>query len=422
MRKQGLLRFGVALWAAAAVLAISLPSAAAAKGSPGHKGSGQNKRQDQTNGSGPGGAPAPSAPAPAPAPIALSGSAEGQPVTGFQIPPARVNDGVATFRLRGIAPKSIRAAYLKHGKKKKRLSLKRVRRAARRGVLRLKIGRKHHSRELRRSASWRRKRKKTTLIVVTDPAPTPAPAPAPAPTPAPSPSTSWTAPGTPPVADAVAAALVAPRAENRPDNYAANHYLPTDSELSSFHNAVYGAGPNAGRRADAYNPLVRYVTGRFTGTTDEIIQWGAHKWGLPEDVLRAVAVNESSWHQGAMGDREDGVNARLYPAQSRIDSDSVYESLGLTQIKWRADGSMNPGTEPLRWKSTAFNVDYYGANMRYYYDGLCSWCKPGYTAGQQWESIGAIYEPSPWLNSGMLAYISHVQAHLTARDWEQPGF
>src|SRR5919197_916656 len=80
MRKQGLLRFGVAL------------RAAAAKGSPGHKGSGQNKRQDQTNGSGPGGAPAPSAPAPAPAPIALSGSAEGQPVTGFQIPPARVND------------------------------------------------------------------------------------------------------------------------------------------------------------------------------------------------------------------------------------------------------------------------------------------------------------------------------------------
>jgi hypothetical protein len=422
MRKQAPkpagLRFGVALWVAA-MLAIGLPSAAAAKSSHGHKGTGQDKHQDQTDGNGSGDAPAPSAPAP----IALPGSGDGQPVTAFQVPPAKVNDGVATFRLRGIAPKSIRAAYLKQGRKKRRLSLKLVRRAARRGVLRLRLGRKHSARRHLRASTSRRK-KKPTLIVVTDPEPTPAPAPAPdpAPAPAPSPSTSWRAAGSPPLADAVAASLVAPRAEIRPNNYTANHYLPTDSELSAFHNAVYGAGPNAGRRADAYNPLIKYVTGRFTGTTDEIIQWGAHKWGIPEDVLRAVAVNESSWRQDAMGDREDGVNASLYPAQSRIDSDSVYESLGITQVKWRGDGSMNPGTEPLRWKSTAFNVDYWGANVSYYYDGLCSWCKPGYTAGQAWESIGAHYEPSPWLNSGMLAYIDHVKATMAARPWAQPGF
>ena len=213
-----------------------------------------------------------------------------------------------------------------------------------------------------------------------------------------------------------------PRPENRPGNTLANHYLPTQSELYAFHNAVYGAGPNAGSRADAYNPLVKYVTGGFTGTTDEILQWGAHKWGIPADVLRAVAVNESHWRQDAMGDRRDGVDASRYPARSMIDSDSVYESLGLTQIKWRADGSLNPGTEPLRWKSTAFNVDYAGAFVRYYYDGYCTWCNPGYAAGQAWESIGAHYQPSPWRNAGMLAYITHVQEHLAARTWAQPGF
>jgi hypothetical protein len=164
------------------------------------------------------------------------------------------------------------------------------------------------------------------------------------------------------------------------------------------------------------------VSGGFTGTTDEILQWGAEKWGIPEDVVRAVAVTESYWRQDGMGDRRDGVNASLYPAQSRIDSDSVYESLGITQIKWRPDGSLHPGTEPLRWKTTAFNVDYWGASIRYYYDGLCSWCSAGYGPGQAWESVGAWYSPNPWQNAGMLNYITTVKGHLANRTWEQAGF
>jgi hypothetical protein len=235
-------------------------------------------------------------------------------------------------------------------------------------------------------------------------------------------SSNWRAVGLPPLSDAAAAALVAPQAETRPGNAWANYYQPTESELAAFHDAVFEAGPNAGRRLDAYNPLVRHVSGDFTGTTDEIIQWAAYKWGIPADVLRAVAVNESSWHQGAMGDRENGVDASKYPPQSRIDSDSVYESLGITQIKWRPDGSRHPGTEPLRWKSTAFNLDYAGANVRFYYDGYCDWCSPGYEAGQAWLSVGGHYDPSPWQNSGMLNYIGHVQSILTAQPWEQPGF
>ncbi len=33
------------------------------------------------------------------------------------------------------------------------------------------------------------------------------------------------------------------------------------------------------------------------GTTDEIIQWAACKWGLPDNFLRAEAYTESTWFQ-----------------------------------------------------------------------------------------------------------------------------
>ena len=39
------------------------------------------------------------------------------------------------------------------------------------------------------------------------------------------------------------------------------------------------------------------VDGQFTGTTDEIIQWAAAKWGLPDNLIRAEAVVESYWYQ-----------------------------------------------------------------------------------------------------------------------------
>jgi hypothetical protein len=220
----------------------------------------------------------------------------------------------------------------------------------------------------------------------------------------------WRAPAPAPMGDLKAAQRVVHEAEVRPQNVDENRYVPTDSELQSFY-----------RASTPDNTLTRYVTGRpglTNPSTGDLIQWAAWKWGIPEDWIKAVAVIESSWRQDALGDREDGVDASLYPPQARIDSDSVYESMGITQIKWRPSNSPHPGTEPLRWKSTAFNLDYYGATIRYYYDGLCDWCSSGYTAGQAWNSIGAWYQPSPWLNFGQLNYITHVQDHLTNRDWE----
>ena len=37
--------------------------------------------------------------------------------------------------------------------------------------------------------------------------------------------------------------------------------------------------------------LLPRVDGQFEGTTDEIFQWAACKWGLPDDLLRAFQAS-----------------------------------------------------------------------------------------------------------------------------------
>jgi hypothetical protein len=241
------------------------------------------------------------------------------------------------------------------------------------------------------------------------------------------PQETWAPVGAAPLSDGDAAVLVTHRPENRPGNTAANQYVPSDAELDAFQSAP-----------GIFNPLTRYVTGQpglDDPSTDDLIQWAAHKWGIPEDWLRAEYVQESGWHQNrgpnqGRGDpRQTSESECLrHPSFARIDSngdghcDGAYESLGITQVKWRPSNSPHPGTEPLRWKSTAFNIDYQAATVRYYYDGLCNWCGPGYSAGQAWNSIGAWFSPRPWLNSGQLTYIARVQRHLANRTWALPGF
>jgi hypothetical protein len=96
----------------------------------------------------------------------------------------------------------------------------------------------------------------------------------------------------------------------------------------------------------------------------------------------------------------------------------VFQSLGLAAVKWVPGGRTGAGTEPLRWKSTAFDLDLLGATVRYYYDGDCGWCGPRYSAGQQWASVGAWFSPNPWNNAGARNYTRAVQRVLRDRLWE----
>jgi hypothetical protein len=102
--------------------------------------------------------------------------------------------------------------------------------------------------------------------------------------------------------------------------------------------------------SDAYNArLAGRIDGDFTGTTDEIIQWGACKWGFDEDLVRAVAVVESWWKQSTVGDNGD--------------------SFGLLQVR----APVHVGTFPYARDSTAYNVDFSLAWRRACYDGEFTW-------------------------------------------------
>jgi hypothetical protein len=64
--------------------------------------------------------------------------------------------------------------------------------------------------------------------------------------------------------------------------------------------AAFAARPRAvdGSYAARWDTwLLPRVSGAYTGKTDEIFQWAACKWGLPDNLLRAIAVRESTWYQ-----------------------------------------------------------------------------------------------------------------------------
>jgi hypothetical protein len=242
-----------------------------------------------------------------------------------------------------------------------------------------------------------------------------------------------------PLSDAQAAAFVTPEPETRRYNSlpytirgqrypAPNDDVPTAAQIRTFRDSRTSLGQPLLR----FNPYARYVDGHDGmrhPSTDDLIQWAAHKWGIPENWLRSEYVVESYWSQFNMGD-DTKVSSwwyRLYPYQSRIARTSnVYQSLGIAQVRWAPDGSLGAGTEPLRWQSTAFNVDEQAATVRLYYDNpnraRSSWGDPTYAPCQKWRSIGGWYRPYVWGNVAQAEYIRSVQESLAGRDWASPSF
>ena len=242
-----------------------------------------------------------------------------------------------------------------------------------------------------------------------------------------------------PLSDRAAASLITREPELRVDNAAPyrigalshpslNAYIPTTAMLARFRSSRVSDG----RTVLQFNPYFRYVDGRDGlnhPSTDDLIQWAAHKWGIPEDWLRAEDVVESYWNGFQLGDQAAVSPARYrrYPPQARIPgSGDVYESMGITQVKWIADNSVGAGTEPLRWESSAFNVDYEAAMVRFYYDNpleaRSGWGDPTYAPCEPWNSIGGWFEPYPWRNGGQASYIVRVRQSLADREWLSARF
>jgi hypothetical protein len=197
-----------------------------------------------------------------------------------------------------------------------------------------------------------------------------------------------------PLADSVARRRVhRTSVEPRRVNSAATHPRPTAAQLKTW-------------RATPSMPYAKYVTGNFTGTTDEVIQWAAIKWGLNPDLLRAVAVVESYWKMSTVGDNGD--------------------SFGLFQVR-RPYHCTEPSCAMFR-EDAAMNADYYGGILRAYYDGKQSWLndvasengKP-YRRGDIWASVGAWYS-GRWWDEAARGYVAKVKSALAARTWRSSGF
>jgi len=213
--------------------------------------------------------------------------------------------------------------------------------------------------------------------------------------------------------DATCAAEVTPAPENRPQNTTANHSVPSDP-------AAIPWNPSLDYWTDFIADRNR-ITGDFVGTTDEILQWVACKWGIDEDIVRADAVIESYWDQSTVGDN-CGVAGEA--------------SYGILQVKNEdCSGTSIHGGWPYTQDDTALDADYWGARLRACYDGAFynggQWLYDGQTIAQVisahgqdyalWGCIGSWFSGS-WYDSGAQSYIAKVQSDYESKPWLKPGF
>ena len=214
--------------------------------------------------------------------------------------------------------------------------------------------------------------------------------------------------------------------------------LPTDAQCSSWirrsaETRSENTGANATRGTKANTTYPR-VTGNFVGTTDEIIQWTACKWGIDEDWVRAQIVNESYWRQAALGDFTtnsaacaQGFPIGTYPAQFNGDTQhdaQCPESVGLGQVRWLYHQSAFVDNNAVR--SSAYNLDYTYAVWRECYEGRFGWLNDvekgaTYAAGDAKGCLG-VWFAGRWYTDAANQYTARFDTTLAARPWAQPGF
>jgi hypothetical protein len=230
-------------------------------------------------------------------------------------------------------------------------------------------------------------------------------------------STDGSPPAGIPRSDAECAAAVTPGAEKRPENTTDNHTVPPDPSA-----IAWGTGWKYWPKFVADRKL---VTGDFEGTTDEIIQWAACKWGLDVNEARAEAWLESGWYMSTA------------PGCGGPEA-----SFGLFQIVAEdCNGNVVHGGYPYVADDTALNADYWGAWIRACFDGAFrSSQKPwqdspagGYngqtmaqiiaTNGENYALYGCVgaWFSNAWYSTGAQGYISTVQKDEGTKLWLQPN-
>jgi hypothetical protein len=206
--------------------------------------------------------------------------------------------------------------------------------------------------------------------------------------------------------------------EPRPDNSIANSHIPTAQQiagLSPWTLSSMGLNPKA-------DSLRKQITGNFAGTTDEILQWVACKWGINVNIVRAQAVQESSWHQSQLGDWT--TNKKLCPPAT-WNGKGCYQSYGILQIKY----IYNVSAWPMSRNDTAFSAEYAYGLFRACYEGWITYLYnakpaagyPRYHAGDVWGCVGRWFSGG-WYDQGAINYIKLIQGHLAKQDWTAANF
>lgn len=186
--------------------------------------------------------------------------------------------------------------------------------------------------------------------------------------------------------------------EVRPENAEANRTTPEDLSLPPWPD--FWAPP-------VNRSFVPRVDGNFTGSTDEIIAWGACKWGVDANVVRAMAVSETFWRQSFVGDEVDDPDLCVGDYDTPCPT-----SFGLLQLKHFT----RPGSWPDSQESTAFNVDYSLAVLRGCFEGYVTYLENGYAPGDIWGCAGWHFS-GEWLDDDALGYIERTREHYDERAW-----
>ena len=239
--------------------------------------------------------------------------------------------------------------------------------------------------------------------------------------------------------------------EPRPTNALANNFRPDQAAVdASFDARPRGNGRN-------YDPLFNSwllprVNGHHAGTTDENIQWAACKWGISDNVLRAMAAAESTWYQGlrapdgtCVQQRGCGDMVESATADSRTYCDHVagfgrdyqgdygegicpktFSIIGV--MSWQdpdwgqMPGNQN-GTFPFNRDSTAFALDYAAAHQRGCMEGWVTWldARGDFDRGDLWGCVG-VWFGGDWKIPASVQYAERVKSLLDERFWLRPDF
>jgi hypothetical protein len=236
--------------------------------------------------------------------------------------------------------------------------------------------------------------------------------------------------------------------EPRADNDRPNHRMPSiravRRSLSERPRGVRGAYHEAWDRW-----LLPRITGHYTGTTDEILQWAACKWGIDDNLLRAIAVRESGWYQyevyrdgrcvvqSGCGDAFGRATPATrtfcsrvvaampgHPGYARGRCPKTFSIVGVMAWQdphWGPMRDNQNGTFPFSLRSTAFAIDYLASMLRGCYEGWMTWLRNTgpYHAGNLRGCVGAWYGGA-WLSKEARAYTHRVWHVERARPWLRP--